>query len=225
MLSVHTAALAGLPYAVRCFPITVACVVGVGTRLENPTFPTLVLASVPIFHPFESHGIMGCAESTESSGESPSRIRRDVKPAEDSDDSKYRADQASEASSSGGRRGSQTGLSKDERVQVETIKQRRRSLGRPCSLAADDSMRHYRLVTGNIRDDDDYYDATRIRVRSGRTMSWVGGGGSSGSSDGGSPLLSRRSSIRRGESFSSNQALRKSVSFTTVQSPQRADRR
>uniref|UniRef100_A0A7S1R5P0 Uncharacterized protein n=1 Tax=Neobodo designis TaxID=312471 RepID=A0A7S1R5P0_NEODS len=159
---------------------------------------------------------MGCAGSVESEAETPRRVRKEVRPAEEdgsrgSNDSKYREEQDSSASSSGRQSQTTAALPPRERAQVEAIKQRRRSLGRPCSLAADDTMRHYRLVTGNIRDDDDYYDASRIRVRSGSTMSWCD---ESTSSEGGSPLLSRRSSMRRA-SFSST-GLRKSVSFSAA---------
>lgn len=96
----------------------------------------------------------------------------------------------------------------DERKQVEAIRTKRRLQRRPCSLSGDHSLKHYRTVTGNLREDDPYFDARRISVVSRDTDS---------DSEYGTPL-SRQSSLKSSSSYTSDAsagspAFRKSVSF------------
>lgn len=51
-----------------------------------------------------------------------------------------------------------------ERAQIEAIRARRKTLRRPCSLASDGTLRHYNMVTGNLDDNDAYFDASNIHL-------------------------------------------------------------
>ena len=153
---------------------------------------------------------MGCGASVEN--DRPSSVEKDDGEQNNgSNDSKYRDTQAeSDRSAAPTTEVQDPGLTPQEKAQVEAIRERRRSSRRICSLATDDSMRHYRMVTGNQRDDDEYFDASKVRVQASPTAPLCSPADEQ-SSDCSSPTLSRHSSVRRAESFN---GLKKTVSFT-----------
>lgn len=167
---------------------------------------------------------MGCGASIDDEGKK--LVEHDSEESKNSTDSKYR-----DGGEPGSRRSSgaeNSDLSPQEHAQVSAIRLRRRNSKRACSLATDSSMRHYQLVTGNQREDDEYFDATRIKVKTAISSSPFRRGSVSSSkraadfseSDDGADSeheradLSRKSSLRSSNG-SFNGSLKKSVSFST----------